>query len=103
MAKAIVAILLWFVPSLVSAQTTFTVIKVNGKVLSAALKREVKTGDMIATTDKLTFSNRESYLHVVNPTQGRKTLRNIPDTSPRELMVLLEKFSAKDKNRMKSR
>jgi hypothetical protein len=102
MTKTIVVFLLWFLPGLMIAQT-FTVIKVNGTVLSTALKREVKTGDLITTNDKLTFSNKDSYLHVFNPAQGRKTFRNVPDTSPRELMVLLEKFAAKDKNRMKSR
>jgi hypothetical protein len=103
MKKILAVFLLWFLPCLLIAQSTFTVIKVNGKVLSTALKREVKTGDLITTRDKLIFGDRDSYLHVFNPTQGRRTFRNIPDSSPRELMLLLEKFAAKDKTRTKSR
>lgn len=103
MKTSTIVLLIWFLPAVLIAQPTFTVIKVNGRVLSTALKREVKTGDVITAKDKLTFNNKDAYLHVFNPTQGRKTLRNVTDSSPRELMVLLEKFAAKDKNRSKSR
>src|SRR5688572_30830426 len=103
--KPLICALLYLMlsPLSTTAQLAYTVIKVNGKVLSATLKREVKTGDVIPTSDKLTFDSRNSYLHVINPAQGRKTFRNIPDNSPREMIMLLEKFSAKDKNRIGSR
>lgn len=82
------------------AQTagSFTVIKVNGNVYSNALKRVVKTGDIIQPSDRLQFNSRESYLHVINDKEGLKTVRSVPDNSPRELMQLLQKFLANQKS-----
>lgn len=77
-------------------------IKVSGKIHSNLLKREVRTGDEIQASDQLAFDNRNAYIHVINP-QGRKTIRDIPDQSPRELMFLLEKHLAKNKKYLKSR
>ena len=80
----------------------YTVIKVSGKIHSYLLKREIRTGDQITPADQLSFDSGSAYVHVINP-EGRKTLRNIPDKSPRDLIVLLEKFQAHDKRYLKSR
>lgn len=84
-------------------QVPFMVIKVGGKVYSELLKRNVKTGDVINNSDKLSFASKESYLHVINPNDGQKAVRNIPDTSPRELVQLFDKFLDQKKNGGKSR
>lgn len=72
--------------------TTFTVIKVSGSVYSSALKRAVKNGDVIAASDQLKFDSQKTYMHVINPVQGLKTVRNIEGDSPRQLMELLQTF-----------
>lgn len=72
--------------------TTFTVIKVSGSVYSSALKRTVKNGDVIAASDQLKFDSQKTYMHVINPGTGLKTVRDVPDDSPRELMGLLQAF-----------
>lgn len=81
----------------------FVVIKVGGSVFSSVLKRTVKTGDVVTAKDKLIFQSRGSYLHVINPSVGRKTIRNIPDNSPREFMQLLQAFLSADKKNSNSR
>lgn len=81
----------------------FVVIKVGGNVFSSVLNRTVKTGDVVTTKDKLIFQSRGSYLHVINPALGRKTIRNIPDSSPREFMQLLQTFLSVDKKYGNSR
>ncbi len=72
--------------------STFTVIKVSGSVYSAAMNRTVKSGDEITASDKLKFDSQNAYMHVINPSLGLKTVRDIPDDSPRELMGLLQTF-----------
>ena len=81
---------------------TYTVIKVNGRVISALFKRQIKAGDVVNTSDKLIFESRDSYMHVVNP-EGRKTIRYVPDNSPHELMQLLQTFLSPDKKNRASR
>ncbi len=100
---AIIAILLSVVDLTAQQATTFTVIKVSGKVYSNALKREVTSKDVLKTSDNLTFHSKASYLHVVNPEMGRKTFRNVPDNSPREFMQLLNGFLSQDKKSKTSR
>lgn len=99
---ALLFVLLFSTIAWCQPKTAYTVIKVNGKVHSNFLKREIKTGDEIRPTDQLTFNNANAYIHVINP-EGRKTIRNIPDQSPRDLIVLLEKYLARDKRYLKSR
>lgn len=63
------------------------------KVYSTVLKREVKTGDVIRSTDKLAFDNKGSYLylHIIHPQHGRKnSLQCFRTTPPRNLMLLLD-------------
>ena len=83
--------------------TTFTVIKVSGKVYSNTFNREVKSKDVIKASDNLAFNSRGAYLHVINPEMGRKTIRNVPDNSPREFMVLLQSYLSQDKKNKTSR
>ncbi len=85
------------------SSTTFTVIKVSGKIYSNSLKREVTNKDVLKTSDNLTFDSKGSYLHVINPEMGRKTIRNVPDNSPREFMQLLQGFLSQDKKSKTSR
>lgn len=80
--------------------STFTVIKVSGSVYSAALNRTVKRGDELTASDKLKFDSQKSYLHVINPGLGLKTVRDIPDDSPRELMGLLQTFVTNKSSRL---
>ena len=101
--------LLWLLLILTSVRgwaqgssSTYTVIKVSGKVMSSLFKREVKAGDVVKASDKLTFESRNSYVHIINP-DGRKTIRNVPDNSPRELMQLLQTFLSPDKKNRASR
>jgi len=86
-------IALWSIPSLVKAQspTSFTVIKVSGKVVSKILNRQLKSGDLVKPDDRLTFNTKEAYVHVINA-EGTKTIRNVPDSSPREFMQLMQTF-----------
>lgn len=85
------------------SSTTFTVIKVSGKIYSNSLKREVTNKDVLKTSDNLTFDSKGSYLHVINPETGRKTIRNVPDNSPREFLQLLQGFLSQDKKSKTSR
>ncbi len=99
----------FFVAMLASASlwaqppVTFMVIKVSGQVYSELLMRDLQTGDVILQSDKLRFGSKESYLHVINPGEGQKAVRNIPDTSPRELTQLFDKFLDPKKQGAKSR
>lgn len=88
----LVCVFMLLAVQLTAQQATYTVIKVTGKVYSDLLKRNVKTGDEIKATDKLSFDSKDSALRVMNPKEGQKVLRNVPDNSPRELMQLLSKF-----------
>lgn len=109
MAKPFVFLLqllaLLFMAMSLNAQSpsTFTVIKVSDKVYSGVLKRELKTGDVISPSDKLSFGSKESYLYVISPNDGQKSVRNVPDSSPRELMQLFEKFLDRNKKNLKAR
>lgn len=78
--------------ALAQSPSTFTVIKVSGSVYSAAMNRTVKSGDELATSDKLKFNSEKAYMHVINPAMGLKTVRGLSDDSPRELMGLLQAF-----------
>jgi hypothetical protein len=100
---ALIAILLGNDILVAQQPTTFTVIKVSGKVYSNALNREVKSKDVIKTSDNLAFNSRGAYLHVINPEIGRKTIRNVPDNSPREFMALLQGYLSQDKKNKTSR
>lgn len=84
-------------------KTTFTVIKVSGSIYSSTLKRAVTSGDVISPSDRLKFDSRTAYLHVVNAADGLKTIRDVPDDSPRELMGLLQTFMSNDKLAKSSR
>ena len=70
------------------SQAPYSVIKVNGKVISKLLKRQIKTGDIVSVSDKLIFESRESYIHVINA-EGSKSIGHVPDNSPREFMQLM--------------
>lgn len=80
--------------SLAAAQTPsqYHVVRVVGKVESPALKRALKTGDVIQSKDHLKFSTRESYIIVNSPQTGRKRISGVPDSSPREFLQLLQSF-----------
>ena len=74
------------------SKPSFTVIKVNGSIYSFAFQRAVVIGDVISSSDKLKFNSRDSYMHVINSTEGLKTVRDVQNDSPRELMDLLRTF-----------
>lgn len=71
---------------------TFRVIHVSGTVHHMKLSRPLQQGDKIHVSDPLKFSTRNDYVIVINPKVGRKTIRGVPDSSPRELKSLLESF-----------
>lgn len=83
-----------FVCSLAAAQSPsqYHVVRVVGKVESPALKREIKTGDVIQSKDHLKFATKESYIIVNSPQTGRKRISGVPDSSPREFLQLLQSF-----------
>lgn len=91
MMMSVVMVLLAFV---CHAQTPsqYHVVRVVGKVESPALKRELKTGDVIQSKDHLKFGTRESYIIVNSPQTGRKRISGVPDSSPREFLQLLQSF-----------
>ena len=89
---AIVIFAVMNLDALAQSPSTFTVIKVSGSVYSAAMTRTVKSGDELATSDKLKFNSEKAYMHVINPAMGLKTVRGLSDDSPRELMGLLQAF-----------
>jgi hypothetical protein len=70
----------------------YHVVRVVGKVESPALKRELKTGDVIQSKDHLKFATKESYIIVNSPQTGRKRISGVPDSSPREFLQLLQSF-----------
>jgi hypothetical protein len=102
--RLVLFIALLFLNCQIQAQiiTTYSVIKVNGKVVSKLLNREIRSGDLVKSNDQLVFESKDSYVHIIN-SEGRKTLRNIPDNSPRELMQLMQTFLSQDKNNKTSR
>lgn len=100
--KILILITLWSISFQVKAQisTSFTVIKVSGKVVSKILNRQIKSGDIVKPDDRLVFDTKDAYVHVINA-EGTKTIRNIPDNSPREFMYLVQTFLSPD-NRNKA-
>lgn len=102
--KSVFIVLLFWQP-LASAQTdeTFRVITVSGAVEHVRLNRPLQLGDRIQLTDPLTFRSKAAYAIVISPKTGRKTIRGVPDTSPRELKVLLESFFKADERSTASR
>lgn len=70
----------------------YHVVRVVGKVESPALKRELKTGDVIQSKDQLKFGTKASYIIVNSPQTGRKRISGVPDNSPREFLQLLQSF-----------
>ncbi len=96
-AKILVLIALWGITFQLNAQisTSFTVIKVSGKVVSKILNRQLKSGDVVKLDDRLVFDTKDAYVHVINA-EGTKTIRNIPDNSPREFMHLMQTFLSPD-------
>lgn len=95
--KILVLIALWGITFQLKAQisTSFTVIKVSGKVVSKILNRQIKSGDIVKPDDRLIFDTKDAYVHVINA-EGTKTIRNIPDNSPREFMQLMQTFLSPD-------
>lgn len=84
---------LMFVALVAHAQPSkYHVVRVVGKVESPALKRELKTGDVIESKDHLKFATKESYIIVNSPQTGRKRISGVPDNSPREFLQLLQSF-----------
>ncbi len=102
--KILVLIALWGITFQLKAQihSSYTVIKVSGKVISKILNREIKSGDIVKPDDRLIFDTREAYVHVIN-SEGTKTIRNIPDNSPREFMQLMQTFLSPEKKSKASR
>lgn len=92
------ALLLIFICSIALGQTPsqYHVVRVVGHVESPALKRELKTGDVIQSKDQLRFGTKESYIIVNSPQTGRKRISGIPDNSPREFLQLLQSFVQPD-------
>lgn len=102
--RLLLVITLWLTGLSLNAQihSNYSVIKVNGKVVSKILNRPIKSGDIVKAEDQLTFSTKESYIHVINA-EGTKTIRNVPDNSPRELMQLMKTFLSPGKKNMSTR
>jgi hypothetical protein len=82
--------------------TNYAVIKVNGKVISKTLNRQIRSGDIVKPADQLVFSSKDSYIHVINA-EGTKTIRNVPDNSPRDLMQLMQSFLSPGRKNMSTR
>ncbi len=97
-------IALWCITFGLNAQahTSYTVIKVSGRVISKILNREIKSGDIVKPDDRLIFDTKEAYIHVIN-SEGTKTIRNIPDNSPREFVQLMQTFLSPEKKNKASR
>jgi hypothetical protein len=95
--RILLLIALWGISFVVKAQipSSFTVIKVSGKVVSKILNRQLKSGDIVKPEDRLVFDTKDAYVHVINA-EGTKTIRNIPDNSPREFMQLMQTFLSPD-------
>lgn len=102
--KILLLIALWGIAFQLNAQipTSFTVIKVSGKVVSKILNRQIKSGDIVKPDDRLIFETKDAYVHVINA-EGTKTIRNIPDNSPREFMQLMQTFLSPDKKNKATR
>lgn len=98
--RLLVLIALLSIPLLLTAQlqTSYTVIKVSGKVVSKILNKELVSGDIVRPDDRLIFDSKDTYIHVINA-EGTKTIRNVPDSSPRELMQLMGTFLSPNKNK----
>ena len=92
------ALFLIFICSIAVAQTPsqYHVVRVVGQVESPALKRDLKTGDVIQSKDQLRFATRQSYIIVNSPQTGRKRISGVPDNSPREFLQLLQSFVQPD-------
>ena len=70
--------------------------RVVGNIESNKLKRLVKTDDVIPEGDQLKFQTKQDYLIVFHPKQGRKRIKGIPDSQPREFKMLLQSFVKQD-------
>jgi hypothetical protein len=74
------------------AQDNFTVIKVTGKVFSQKYGRSLTSNDKINSKDALQFESKDASIILLSPKTGRKLIKGVPDSSPREFMQLLESF-----------
>jgi hypothetical protein len=69
--------------------TTYSVLKVTGRVYCDRLKKDLTNGDKIFPEDKLHFATANGYLVLISPQDGRKVVKpNSKDTSS-ELKTLL--------------
>ena len=102
--RIFILIALWSITFQVNAQipTSYTVIKVSGKVISKILNRQLQSGDIVKPDDHLIFDTKDAYVHMINA-EGTKTIRNIPDNSPREFMQLMQTFLSPEKKNKASR
>ncbi|HMJ70764.1 MAG TPA: hypothetical protein VK508_17800 [Cyclobacteriaceae bacterium] len=92
MKMATIVLLMWASVCMAQTPSQYHVVRVVGAVESPALKRQLKTGDVIQSKDQLKFGNKESYIIVNSPQTGRKRISGVPDSSPREFLQLLQSF-----------
>lgn len=93
--KKRIAFLVFFVISVAAwTQTTevYRVISVSGSIEHVKLNRPLQQGDRISLNDPLKFSDKSNFVIVIHPKIGRKMIRGVPDSSPRELENLIQSF-----------
>lgn len=89
-----IAVIFIVIVTLTHAQTTseYRVVRVVGKVENPVLNRQIKTGDVILSKDKLKFANERDYIIIISPQTGRKKISGVPGDKSRELLELLQSF-----------
>jgi hypothetical protein len=70
----------------------YRVISISGSIEHVKLNRPLQQGDRISLNDPLKFSDKSNFVIVIHPKIGRKMIRGVPDSSPRELENLIQSF-----------
>ena len=81
----------------------YTVLRIVGKVESNLLKRVLQPGDRIDAKDKFTFGSRSAHVFLTSVKTGHVRIAGVPDSSPHEIMQLMEMFMRPDKKSSGSR
>ena len=77
--KSILAIMLFCIPLLLGAQTSYKVIRVDGSILYVRTGNSMNQGDVFAEDENLSFGTPASRAAVINPEKGRFILQ--PDNT----------------------
>lgn len=84
------------------AQDSYTVTRINGKVINYKTGTELKAGDILQSTDKVTFDSFDSYIISISQNTGRYMMKMHLPPSPetvQQLTVTVKEVAVPTKRR----